>query len=161
MLRRLAPATASPAIDAAALVMRVIVGPIMAYHGWKKLDGGVGNFAKFVATLDIPAPELVARLVVMIELAGGIFLLLGLLTRLWALLVAGQMISIVFMVKWEAGLLGPPGQGGGYELDLVIAACALGLLFIGPGRFSLDHLLPLERVPGGRPKATTRSAATT
>jgi putative oxidoreductase len=161
MLRRLAPATTSPAVDVAALVMRAIIGPIMAYHGWKKIDGGVGNFAKYIATLDIPAPELVARLVVTIELAGGIFLLLGLLTRLWALLLAGQMISIVFMVKWEAGLTGPPGQGGGYELDLAIAACALGLLFIGPGRFSLDQLLPLERAPGGRPKATTRSAAPT
>jgi putative oxidoreductase len=162
MLRRLAPVTASPAVDAATLVMRVIVGPIMAYHGWKKVQGGVGNFAKFVATnVDLPAPELVARAVVVIELAGGIFLMLGLLTRLWALLVAGQMISIVFLLKWDAGLIGPPGQGGGYELDLVIAASALGLLLIGPGRLSLDHLLSRERVPSGRSEATAGSAAPT
>ena len=61
----------------------------------------------------------------------------------------------------HTGLIGPPGQGGGYELDLVIAACALGLLFIGPGRFSLDHVLPVERAPAGRPEATRRSAAPT
>jgi putative oxidoreductase len=160
MLRRLAPAATTPAVDLAALVIRLIIGPIMAYHGWKKIDGGVGTFAKFLTnTVDVPAPELVARAVVTIEFAGGIFLVLGLLTRLWALLLAGQMISIVFLVKWDVGLIGPPGRGGGYELDLTIAACALGLLFIGPGRFSLDRLLPLERAAAERPGATTRSTA--
>jgi putative oxidoreductase len=160
MSRRLAPAATTPAVDLAVLLMRVIVGPIMAYHGWKKLDVGVGTFAKFVATnVDVPAPELVARVVVLIEFAGGIFLVLGLLTRLWALLLAGEMISIVFLVKWDVGLIGPPGRGGGYELDLAIAACALGLLFIGPGRFSIDRLLPLERAAGGRLSAATRPTA--
>jgi putative oxidoreductase len=154
MLRRLAPTTPSPAVDAAALVMRVIIGPIMIYHGWNKIDGGVGNFAQSVGTLDVPFPELVARMVVLIEFAGGIFLVLGLLTRLWSLLLAVQMISIVFVVKWDVGLVGPEGRVG-YELDLAIAACALGLLLIGPGRFALDHLLPFERAPGERPSATT------
>jgi putative oxidoreductase len=159
MLRRFAPATTTPAVDLAALVMRVIVGPIMAVHGWRKIDGGVGNFATFVAeNVDVPVPELVARLVVMIEFAGGIFLILGLLTRLWALLLATQMIAIVFLVKWDVGLIGAQGRSG-YELDLVIAACALGLLFIGPGRFSLDRLLPLERAAGERPSATTGPTA--
>ncbi len=157
MLRRLSPTAPGPAVDAAALVMRVIVGPIMAYHGWNKIDGGVGNFAQFVGTLDVPFPELVARLVVLIEFAGGIFLVLGLLTRLWSLLLAIQMIAIVFLVKWEAGLVGQPGRSG-YELDLVIAAAALGLLLIGPGRFALDHLLPFERDPGERPSETTGPA---
>jgi putative oxidoreductase len=153
MLRRLAPTTASPAVDAAALVIRVIVGPIMAYHGWSKIDGGVGNFAQTVTMLDVPFPELVARMVVLIEFAGGIFLVLGLLTRLWALLLAIQMIAIVFVVKWDVGVIGEGGRTG-YELDLAIAACALGLLLIGPGRFALDHLLPFERAPGERPSAT-------
>jgi putative oxidoreductase len=162
MLRRLAPATVSPPVDAAALVMRVIIGPIMAYHGWKLVQGGVGNFARFVAgNVHVPAPELVGRAVVVIELAGGVFLVLGLLTRLWALALAALMISIVFLVKWDLGLIGPPGQGGGYELDLAIAACALGVLFIGPGRFSLDHLLAREQTAGGGAKATSRSAAST
>lgn len=131
--------------DLAALVIRAAVGPIVAYHGYRKLDGGVGNFVETVKGLDVPLPTLVAYAVVVIEVVGGLSILAGLLTRLWSLLLAFEMVAIVFKVKPDVGLIAPRGVGTGFELDLVIAACAVALLIAGPGRASLDHVLGLER----------------
>jgi putative oxidoreductase len=132
---------------AALLAIRLVMGPMLSYHGYLKLDAGVG---KFVATVDrygFPLPELLARATIMIELLGGICLALGLLTRLWAGLVTVQMLWIVASVKWDVGVLGPPGKGGGFELDLLYAVTAAGLLIAGPGLLALDHLLGLEADP--------------
>src|SRR5437870_8492077 len=90
--------------DAAAFLLRLVVGPLMAYHGVKKLGSGFGRFDQLVHGLSVPAPGLVSRAVVVIELVGGLCLLAGLLTRVWALLLAAQMVSIVFVVKWDNGL---------------------------------------------------------
>ena len=56
-------------------------------------------------------------------------------------------LLIVFKVKWDVGLIGPPGRGGGFELDLLFAVTAAALLIAGPGLLALDHLLGLEANP--------------
>jgi len=146
--------------DAAALLLRLVVGPLMAYHGWTKLGAGFGRFDQLVQGLGVPAPGVVARAVVVIELVGGLCLLAGLLTRVWALLLAAQMVSIVFVVKWDNGLVGVPGKSG-FELDLLIAVCAATLFLIGPGLFALDRVLSLEgqREPERAPRTETAARA--
>ena len=134
--------------DVAALVIRAVVGVVMAYHGYRKVLGGVSAFVEStIRPLDLPLPALVGYAVVVIELVGGLCLLAGLLTRLWSLLLALQMLAIVFTVKADVGLIAPRGVGVGFELDLLIAACAVALLVMGPGSFSLDRALGLERPP--------------
>ncbi len=129
----------------AALVIRSVVGPVLAYHGYRKIDGGVDSFVNFVRDqVDVPLPTLVSYAVVVIELVGGLCLLIGLLTRLWALLVAVQMLAITFIVKGDLGLIAPAGGGPGFELDLVIGAAALALFLIGPGPSSLDRVLGVD-----------------
>lgn len=131
---------------AALLAVRVVMGPMLAYHGFKKIDGGV---EKFVATVDrygFPFPELLARATIAIELVGGICLALGLLTRVWGALATTQFLLIVAKVKWDVGLFGGGGRNG-YEIDLLYAVTAAALLLAGPGLLALDHWLGLEQNP--------------
>ena len=133
----------------ALLAIRLVMGPMLAWHGFKKIEGGVEQFVGTVDRLGFPLPELLARGVIAIELVGGICLALGLLTRLWGGLLTVQMLLIVFKVKWDVGLFGPPGRGGGFEIDLLYAAAGAALLLAGPGLAALDQLLGLEANPGG------------
>jgi putative oxidoreductase len=127
------------------LVLRGVVGIVMAFYGWRKLDGGVANFAGFVESLNVPLPELTAYLVTALELGGGILLIAGFLTRLWALLIAIEMVFTTLLVKVDVGLIGE--QGAGAELDLLILGGCLVLFAIGPGRLSLDRALGIEGDP--------------
>jgi putative oxidoreductase len=131
----------------ALLAIRVVMGPMLAIHGYRKLDAGVANFVATVDRLGFPLPEVLARATIVIELVGGICLTLGLLTRLWGGLATFQFLLIVAKVKWSVGVLGPPGKGGGFELDLMYAVTAATLLIAGPGLLAADHWLGLEYHP--------------
>jgi putative oxidoreductase len=140
---------------AALLAVRIVMGPMLAYHGFKKIDGGV---EKFVATVDkygFPFPDLLARATIAIELVGGICLALGLLTRLWGALATTQFLLIVAKVKWDVGVFGGGGRSG-FELDLLYAVTAAALLLAGPGLLALDHWLGLESNPAAPPPSAER-----
>src|SRR3712207_5073894 len=66
----------------APLVGRVIVGLIMAAYGLQKLLAGPANFGGFLAQLGVPAPTLTGYVVTLVELGGGILLIIGLFSRL-------------------------------------------------------------------------------
>jgi putative oxidoreductase len=131
---------------AAMLAIRLVMGPMLAYHGWKKIDGGIGKFVGTVARNGFPLPELLARATIAIELFGGICLALGLLTRLWSGLATLQFLLIIAKVKWSIGVFGVPGRNG-FELDLMYAVTAAALLLAGPGLLAVDHILGLETNP--------------
>jgi putative oxidoreductase len=140
---------------AALLAVRVVLGPMLAYHGYRKLDAGVG---KFVATVDrygFPFPDLLARATIVIELVGGVCLALGLLTRLWGALATTEFLLIVAKVKWGVGVFGQAGRSG-FELDLLYAVTATALLLAGPGLLAVDHWLGLETNPLREPAPAGR-----
>jgi putative oxidoreductase len=130
--------------DLAALVLRLVVGPAIAYHGYLKVKGGISGVADFVKSLGIPVPTVTAYAVTFIELVGGLLILVGLLTRLWGLLLAVEMALTTLLVKLDAGLIAAPGQGAGAELDLLYLAGGLSLALMGPGAFSADHTFGIE-----------------
>jgi putative oxidoreductase len=132
----------------APLVVRVIVGVIMAAHGWQKLAGGPANFGGFLAQLGVPLPTLMAWVLTLVELVGGVLLVVGLLSRLAALLLTIDLVVAILLVKVNVGLIAPPQQGAGAELDLALIAGFLVILFAGPGSLSLDRALGFE---GGSP----------
>lgn len=145
----------------APLVLRVVLGFLIAAHGWQKLQNGPAMFAKGLAQLNVPAPELMAWVVTLTELLGGIALILGLLTRLVAALLIFDLIVAILLVKLKLGLIAAQGGGAGAELDLAYIAGWMALLFMGPGRLSLDHALGIERAPDERDSNRGRTAATT
>jgi putative oxidoreductase len=76
---------------------------------------------------------------------GGIFLLVGVVTRIAAALLIIDMIGAIFLVKISKGFV------GGYELDFLLMAICISLLLTGPGRISVEwDVLKREIFPRGR-----------
>jgi putative oxidoreductase len=145
-VRTLALSPLNRLAEFAPLVVRVIVGVIMSAHGWQKLMGGPANFAGGLAQLGVPLPGLMAWVVTLVELVGGILLIVGLFSRLVALLLTIEFIVAILTVKIHVGLIAPPNSAySGAELDLALIAGFLVVLLTGPGRISLDHVLGIER----------------
>ena len=129
----------------APLVVRVIAGVIMATHGWQKLTlFGPANFGQGLAGMGVPLPVFLGYVVTFVEFIGGILLIVGLLSRLAALLLTIDLVVAILLVKVNVGLIAPPGSGPGAELDLALIAGFLVILLAGPGKLSLDHALGLE-----------------
>ena len=126
----------------APLVARVIVGAIMAVHGWQKLSMGPANVGQgMLASLGVPLPVFMGYVVTFTELIGGILLIIGLLSRLAAIALT---IDLVFAMLLVSGL----GQ-----LELSLIAGFLVVLLGGPGKVSIDYALGLEGDVLGRPSA--------
>jgi putative oxidoreductase len=123
----------------AVTVLRVIAGFLFAAHGWQKFNeftiaGTQASFAK----MGVPAAELAAPVVATLELVGGIALILGVLTRIFAALLALDMLGALFLVHAPAGIF---AATGGYELVLLLAAGALAIALTGAGKVSADQAL--------------------
>lgn len=134
-----------PARPLALLALRLGVGITMAWHGWQKFDGGISNFEGFVASLDLPAAPLLAWVVPILELVGGLMIVMGLLTRVPALLITLEMLGTTLYVKasqLSTGFIA--AEGVGYELDVVVLVGAFAIAMLGPGALSLDAALGIE-----------------
>ena len=125
------------------LALRVGLGVELAIHGWPKLKAPQGT-AGFLTQIGFKPGILWAWVLVLVELLGGILLILGLLTRPVAALVAIQFLVISFYIK--PGKMKVPfttPQGAGWEWDWLILAMAVALLLMGAGAFGLDGVLGL------------------
>lgn len=96
---------------AAPVVLRLVVGTVMAVHGWQKLtEMGPAMFGgSMVADLGVPAPVLVGWLVTFAELIGGVLLVVGLLTRISAAVLTFVLLGATLLVKPDLGLIAPMG----------------------------------------------------
>ena len=145
-MRTLSLSPLSRLASLAPLAVRLIVGIIMLAHGWQKLtEMGPGNFGgQMLAGLDVPLPVFVGYdVVTFIETVGGILLIVGLLSRLVALLFTIDLVVAILLVKVKVGFISG-SSGTGAELDLALIAGFLVILFAGPVRLSIDHALGLE-----------------
>lgn len=131
--------------DFAVLILRLVIGLMVAGHGAQKLFGwfsgpGLKGFSGGMKRMGLRPPMFWATLAALGEFGGGLLLALGLLTPLGALGVMGAMFVAIVKVHWPKGFWN--GKGGiEFPLALWTPAFAIGLA--GPADFSLDHLLGL------------------
>ncbi|ELZ05477.1 DoxX family protein [Natrialba asiatica] len=116
-------------------VFRVLVGLLFFQHGAQKLLGLFGGVDGSGATASLASMYGVAGVV---ELLGGLLIALGVLTRVVAVVTAGQMAVAQVLEHLPEGVV--PIQNGG-ELGLLYTAAFLALIAYGSGRYSLDALL--------------------
>lgn len=123
-------------------VLRVVVGIVFLVHGGQKLFvWGFGGVAGFLGQVGIPAPMLAAVVVTLVELLGGLALLLGLFTRWAAIPLAINMAVAILTVHLQAGFFLP----NGYEFALTLLAANVALALLGGGEASVDRLLTKSR----------------
>jgi putative oxidoreductase len=135
------------------LFARIVVGWVFLWSGWGKLNHlslVTDNFVDW----GIPAPHLLAPFVSGVEFLGGLFLLLGLLTRISAGALGITMIVAIKSAKW-ADVDSLETLLGFDETEYL--ALFLWLAIAGAGTFSIDRLLE-RRAAGGASVPGTRAA---
>lgn len=128
-MRRLVPAN----LDAALLILRLVLGVIMLYHGVPKLMDFGGVAAGFEG-MGIPLPTLSAAFSTVAEVGGGLLLIVGVATDIAGLLVAVDMLGAILFVHLKNGF---SVSDGGVEWPLALLAMALALALAGAGRYAL------------------------
>ena len=135
-------------------IARIVLGTIVFAHGAQKTlgwYGGVGLAGSMRAfTEHLHLPSTLAFLVIAGELFSGIGLIVGLFSRIAALVIVLTMVGAIATVHFRFGLflnwLGSR-KGNGIEYHLLAIALALVVVVKGAGAFSLDHLV-YEHVSG-------------
>jgi putative oxidoreductase len=123
-----------------ALFLRLVLGTAMVYHGYSKVSPGGGfhgnafsalqHHAHYVASLGLP--YWLVYVSALTEFVGGILILLGLLTRFAAFMIACNMLVVLVMVNRHHGYAGS-------EYSLALLVIAIMLLFYGAGALALDR----------------------
>lgn len=144
---RLMPAP-TPVREWGLLVTRVILGVVLVAHGWQKFTewGLAGTTASF-QEMGVPVPPVTALIASIVELGGGILLILGLFTTVAGVLVALNMLGAVLFVHAPFGVF---VAGNGWELVAVIGLASLIFALVGAGRISLDALIAGRRARSAR-----------
>lgn len=120
------------------LLVRVVFGFMFFMHGLVKFQGGISNTAGYFESLGLVGGF--ASVVAIIELVGGLLLILGLGTRIIGAIFAIIMVGAIFKAKLSLGLFGD-GVMAGYELEVVYLALGIYFMFAERSPLSLDKTL--------------------
>jgi putative oxidoreductase len=131
----------------APIPLRLVVGYGFLVHGYAKLVKGPDVFAGILHAIGVPAPHLMAWLTILIEVLGGVAVLLGAFVPLVSVPMAAVLLVAMFTVHLPYGfssikliavttagaVFGPPG----YETDLLYLACLAALVAGGSGPLAI------------------------
>ena len=135
--------------------LRLIVGFGFLEHGFAKLAKGPDAFANILQAMGVPGPHFMAWATILVEILGGLAVILGAFVTLASLPMAAVLLvamvtvhlpygfsSIKLLAVTAAGAqFGPPG----YEVDLLYLACLAALVLGGPGPLAIDGLIGKRR----------------
>jgi putative oxidoreductase len=135
--------TPTPArVDGALLILRVVTGIIMLMHGWQKVfQYGFAGVSQGFAGMGIPMPGIMGPFIALLELIGGIALIVGVLTPVFAALLAADMVGAILFVHLSKGFFLPEG----YEFAFALLGACLALALAGAGAYSVDAALARRR----------------
>ncbi|MGP1580192.1 MAG: DoxX family protein [Wolinella sp.] len=123
--------------DVASLLLRVFLGILMLLHGIHKIKHGITGVEKMIVGAGFP--EFIAYGVYLGEVIAPVMLILGIYTRLSALVIAITSFVIIY-VAHGANLLALGAYGGlKIEFPLLLLVSALALVFIGGGRWEIKR----------------------
>lgn len=124
--------------DAAALLLRLAVGPMLVAHGYNKVfgEGGLEGTTGWFEALGLRPARVHARMAAATELGAGALITAGAVSPLPAAAAIGIMAT--------AARTDHRGKGffvfkGGWEYTGLVAAVAAAMAALGPGRWSLDE----------------------
>ena len=148
--------------------LRLIVGYGFMEHGFAKLAKGPDAFANILQAIGVPGAHFMAWSTVLVEILGGLAVLLGAFVTLASLPMAAVLLVAMFTVHLPYGFssiklqavtaagaqFGPPG----YEVNLLYLACLAALVLGGPGPLAIGGLIRKRRKvrsSQGQPNLTT------
>lgn len=150
----------------APIPLRLIVGYGFMEHGFAKLARGSDSFTTILQAIGVPEPHLMAWATILIEIFGGLAVILGAFLPLVSLPMAAVLLVAMFTVHLPYGFssiklqavtaagaqFGPPG----YETDLLYLACLAALVLGGAGPLAIDGLIrkwwPIDGQPAMKPR---------
>lgn len=124
-------------------ILRVVAGLTFAAHGSQKLFGWFGGFGlvgvgQWMESIGLAPGYLMALLAGSAEFFGGLALIVGLLVRPAAVVLAITMLVAILTVHLSNGFF---MSNNGYEFALALMAISVALVFEGAGKLSLDGRL--------------------
>jgi putative oxidoreductase len=122
--------------DFGKLLLRLMVGCLMLFHGIAKVNGGISFIVNKVTQEGFP--EFLAYGVYVGEVIAPLLLIIGLKTRFAAFIIVLTMIFAIYLV--HAGDLWSITQTGAWaiELQMMYLLSALAIMFLGAGKLSFD-----------------------
>ena len=143
-----------------AVTLRLVVGCGFFEHGYAKLARGPDQFIAIVHAIGVPFPHILGWATILVELLGGLMVLLGALVPLASIPMIAVLLVAIFTVHLPNGfssikLMAYDAAGAhfgqpGYETDLLYLAGLVALCLGGPGPLSFDRLVAGR--PTGRPR---------
>jgi len=135
--------------------IRMVLGVGFMVHGWAKWSRGPAAFAELLRQAHVPLPLANAWLVTLLEIFGGLALLLGAFVTIVSVPLILSMLGAMFTVNIKYGFsavntIGLPFDGPqfgppGYEINLLYIAGLVALILGGAGPLSIDALRSRRR----------------
>jgi len=137
------------------LPLRLVIGYGFMEHGVAKLARGPDAFPAILQAIGVPMPHMMGWATILVELLGGLAVLIGAFVLLASIPMALVLLVAMFTVHWRYGFssikllavtaagaqFGPPG----YETDLLYLAGLAVLVLGGAGPLSVDGLMRRRR----------------
>ena len=153
-----------------ALPLRLIVGFGFIQHGYAKLARGPDDFIGILHAMGLPAAFLLGWATMVVEIIGGMMVLIGALIPLATIPMVIVLLVAIFTVHVPNGFssikleavtaAGPQFGPPGYEVNLLYLACLAALVLGGPGPLAIDGLIKKRsKVRSSQGKPDVSSAA--